>query len=129
MNKYQAQHFYWNRFGLPAFNELTVPDMVPDGKGGMMPLVEPYITYESVDGRTDGVIPVNARVNYRGRSWEPITDKIIEMEKIANTCIFFEGGCLKVRVPFTNFSRDGETPQDDQLRSKIITVEMEFITY
>lgn len=130
MNKYEAQHYYWSSFGLLAFDEQTVPDVIPDGNGGFKPLVEPYLTYETVDGRLDGIIPANARLLYRGRSLKPITDKVIEMEKKANRQIPLDGGgMMKVRVPFTNFARELDAPQDDQLRTMVITVEIEFITY
>ena len=129
MNKFQAQHLYWNGFGLPAFNEQTVPDVVPDGKGGTKKLVPPFITYEPITGRLDGTILQNARVYYRGKSWSPIMQKVTEIEKVADRQIPVDGGAMKVRVPLSNFAQPLSDPTDDQLRTMVLQVEVEFLTY
>lgn len=129
MNKFQAQNLYWNGFGLLAFNEQTVPEEVPDGQGGTKKLVPPYITYEPVTGRLDGVVTQNARVYYRGKSWSAIMQKVTAIEKAANRQIPVDGGYMKVRVPLTNFAQPLDDPTDDQLRTMVLQVEVEFLTY
>lgn len=129
MNKFQAQHLYWNSFGLMAFNELTVPDVVPDGKGGTKPLETPFITYEPVTGRLDGTVIQNARVYDRGKSWSRIMQIVTNIERHADKQINIDGGAMKVRVPLTNFAQPLDDPTDDQLRTMVLQVEVEFLTY
>lgn len=129
MNKFQAQHLYWNSFGLMAFNERTVPEYVPDGKGGTKKLEPPFITYEPVTGRLDGTLLQSARVYYRGKSWSKIMAKVTEIEQNADKQIAVDGGYMKVRVPLTNFAQPLDDPTDDELRTMALNVEVEFLTY
>ena len=127
MNKYEAQHAYWNSFGLMAFNEQTVPDLVPDGKGGMIELTTPYMTYEPVDGSLDGVMTASASLWYRGNSWADICKKTGDIEAVCNRQVKIDGGYMKVRKPQENFAQPLGDPNDDQIRRMVLHVQIEFI--
>ena len=118
MNKWQAQQAYWSSFGLPAYDEKTVPE---DAK-------MPYITYQKVTGKLDGILNASGSVYYRGTSWGAICEKVTAMEKIGDRQIPIEGGVMKVRVPVQNFAQPMDEPSDKKVRRMVLTVEIEFIT-
>lgn len=126
MNKYEAQNNYWNSFGLMAFNEETVPDLVPKN-GELVPLEMPYITYEPVDGSLDGVMQQSASLWYRGNSWVEIINKTGEIEAACNRQVKINGGYMKVRKPQENFAQPMGDPNDKQIRRMVIHVLVEFI--
>lgn len=119
MNKYEAQQAYWSRFGIPAYNELTVPETERDRY--------PYITYQKVNGSLDGQVTASANIYYRSTSWREIDEKITEMEPLINHQIEIEGGYLKVRKPEANFAQQMSDP-DPAVRRYTLTVEVEFLT-
>ena len=127
MNKYQAQHNYWSGFGIPAYNELTVPENIPDGKGGMVPLEPPYLTYQAVEGSLDGPVTASAALYYRSTSWSAITNKVTEMAPQINKQIKIDGGYLKIRKPAANFAQQASDP-DPAIRRINLMVEVEFLT-
>lgn len=69
MNKEQAIHFFWSQFGLPAYDENSVPD------GAQMP----YITYNVVIDGLNAVLPMSGNVWYNSSSWEQISLKVAEI--------------------------------------------------
>lgn len=119
MNKYEAQQKYWSGFGIPAYNELTVPEQMRDKY--------PYLTYQKVNGSLDGPLTASASLYYRSTSWKEIDDKITEMEPSINDEIKIEGGYMKVRKPAANFAQQMSDP-DPLVRRYLITVEVEFLT-
>lgn len=127
MDKWEAQQQYWSSFGLRAFNEQTVPDFVPDGDGNSVELVPPYITYQPVTGALNGQINASGRVWYKGNSWTPIFAKINEMERFGNQEIPIDGGVMKVRIPVRGFAQPLGDPNDAQLRTMAVNVEIEFL--
>lgn len=129
INKFAALKTYWSYFGLPAYEDSTVPELVPDGKGGLIKLVPPYITFEVATGSLDGVIPLSASVWYRGNSWAPVMEKVSSMEPFIDRQIKIEGGYLKVRRSITNFAQPMSDPSDDQIRRMRLNVEAEFLSY
>lgn len=119
MNKYEAQQAYWSRFGIPAYNELTVPETERDHY--------PYITYEKVNGSLGGQITASASIFYRSMSWRDIDKKITEMEPLVNHQIKIDGGYMKVRKPEANFAQQ-MSDADQAVRRYKLTVEVEFIS-
>jgi len=82
MTKWEAQQYYWSLFGLLAFNEQTVPDVIPveqDSQIVMKPLEPPYLTYEPVVGSLNGPMTATARLWYRGTSYKEVFDKCDEI--------------------------------------------------
>ena len=76
MDKEQALDMFWNSFGIPAFDEASVPDEVwSEEQQKMVPLDMPYITYSVATGSLDDVISLTASLWYRSTSWKEITQK------------------------------------------------------
>lgn len=118
MNKFQAVQTYWSSFGLPAYNELTVPS---DAQ-------MPYFTYESGVGSLNGPMVLSGSLWYRGTSWAPIMQKVIEIEPYADQSIPYEGGALKIRKPEEKWAQPMSEPSDDKIRRIVFTIEAEFLS-
>lgn len=123
MDKWQAQQAFWSSFGLPAYDELTVPDDA----------VMPYITYEAVSGNIGAQSTVSASIWYRSNSWKEISEKSEAIARAiyedARTAIKIDGGYMKVRLPNGTMHSDRmEEPTDKQVRRIRFSVELEFIT-
>ena len=78
-NKWQALQSFWESFGIPAYDEATVPDNA----------VMPYITYSAIVDRLDNPIAMTANIWYRSSSWvevsqkaEEISDELIQVKTI-----------------------------------------------
>lgn len=118
-NIYEAQQAYWSKFGIPAYNELTVPEEL---RGRY-----PYLTYQAVEGSLDGQLTASAALYYRSMSWEGITNKVTEMKPLINDMVPVQGGYMKVRKPAAHFAQQGTDP-DPAVRKMVLTVEVEFLT-
>lgn len=117
LDKWSAQKMYWSSFGLPAYEENTVPDDA----------VMPYLTYQAVNGQLGGVPNASANLYYKGTSWTRIMQEVNQMEKAIDRQIFIEGGIMKVRKPLQHFAQ----PQPEtvkNVRRMLLTVEIEFMT-
>lgn len=69
MDKAQAIHSFWSSFGLPAYDENSVPDNA----------VMPYITYSLVTDSLEYIVLLTGSLWYRDTSWEDITLKAMEI--------------------------------------------------
>lgn len=132
-DKWQAQQAFWGSFGIPAFDERTVPDEVPDANGKMVKLEMPYLTYEAVGGNLEERTTVNASLWYRSNSWAEISQKADYIaEQIATTqipSIKIKNGYMMIRLPDgTPFAQRMDEPNDRQVRRIVMTVEIEFLT-
>lgn len=118
MDKLQALYQFWSSFGIPAYEETSVPDEAK----------LPYITYEVSVSSFDEPIPLSASVwttNLADLSRK--TDEISEhISKMNPPTIPIDGGRLRIvkRQPF------GQEMSDDTNRKKKrmvlgITVEYE----
>lgn len=121
MDKTQALYKFWSQFGLPAYNELTVPqDAEP-----------PYITYEVATGSLEDIIPLSASIYYNSYTWKEISKKSDEIaEAIENQqppCIKIDGGRLYISKgkPFT---RDTKDDSNKMIRKRVLNIIAEFQT-
>lgn len=122
MDKFQAIHSFWSSFGLPAYDENTVPD--GDDKPSL-----PYITYDAVIGNFGDFVAMSASLWYYGTSWSQITTKMIQIESaigLGGKIIDCDGGILWIKrgSPFAQRVSD----PDDMIRRILINIEAEFIT-
>lgn len=122
-NKWQAQQTFWSSFGIPAYDENTVPD------GATMP----YITYEAVSGNLGAQTTISASLWYRSNSWAEISQKADQIaQQIAlaeKPAIKIDNGFMKVRLPDgMPFAQRMDEPNDKQVRRIVLTVEIEFLT-
>lgn len=121
MDKAQALHSFWNSFGVPAYDESTVPQDADI----------PRITYNIATDSLDNVLNLYASLWYRSTSWKDITLKAKEIEKHlgehGGKVIQLDEGYLWIQkgVPFAQRMSD---PDDDMIRRIYINVSVEYLT-
>ena len=120
MDKWQAQHEFWNSFGIPAYEEHSVPDGAPF----------PRITYESAMSTFENLVSVTASIWTRSTSWETadITANNIEQYIKAMGCPEIQGGRYRVFIGDTTFAQRMDDPQDDQVKRIVLNVTFEYMT-
>jgi hypothetical protein len=134
LDKWQAQQAFWEGFGLPAYDERTVPEEVWNEVLQKMVKVEmPYITYEAVGGDLGAQTTISASLWYRSNSWAEISQKADQIaQQIAlaeKPAIKIDNGFMKVRLPDgMPFAQRMDEPSDKQVRRIVLTVEIEFLT-
>lgn len=119
MNKEQALQSFWSSFGIPAYDETTVPD---DAK-------MPHITYSVITDSLDNVVNLNASLWYYSTSWAEITrkkDEIAEYVGVGGKVIKLDNGYawLCRGVPFAQRMVD----TNDMVRRIYINIQAEFLT-
>lgn len=119
MDKAQAIDYFWNSFGIPAYDENTVPQNAP----------MPRITYSVATGSLEDVINLNASLWYRSSSWKEISLKAKEIEMRlglhGGEILDLDDGKLWLvkGVPFYQRMND----PDDSIRRIYINVQAEFL--
>lgn len=120
MDKAQAINSFWNSFGLPAYDENTVPKDAP----------MPRITYSVATDQLGSVIALSASIWYRSSSWKDITLKTKEIEKHLGE---HGGDVIKLDDGYvylckgTPFAQRMSDP-DDSIRRVYINIQAEFLT-
>lgn len=122
MDKWQAQHDFWNSFGVPAYEEHSVPD---EDKN-----IYPRITYESAMSTFENLVAITASIWTRTTSW-------VTADTLANTieqyikqmgCPEINGGRYRVFIGDTTFAQRMDDPNDDQIKRIVLNVTFEFMT-
>ena len=122
MDKFQALHSFWSSFGIPAFDENTVPS------GDVKPEM-PYITYDVVVSGFGQPAAMSASLWFYGTSWALITAKLGEIEAELNRggkLLPCDGGALWIK-PGSPFAQRMSDP-NDMVRRIFINIEAEFLT-
>jgi len=122
MDKFQALQSFWSSFGIPAYDENTVPS------GDDRPSY-PYITYDAVVGNLGDFVAMSASIWYYGTSWAAITTKLAEITtKIGRGgyMIPIDGGAIWIKrgSPFAQRIPDS----NDMVRRIFINIVAEFIS-
>lgn len=120
MDKYEAQYNFWHSFGVPAYEETSVPDADD--------VVFPYITYQAVNAGFDEDAVVSASVWTRTTSWEQadtLANSIQNALKNGGQVVPYSGGIIWVTPEVPLIQNMGD-PNDDQIRRKLITVQLHF---
>lgn len=120
MDKEQCVQQFWSSFGLPAYDERTVPDSA----------TMPYITYELSTDSFGRALSLSASLWYRSLSWAAITQKKQEIsDAIGSGGIirpYDDGAAWIVRgYPFAQRMDD---PNDAMIRRLRLGVEIEFLS-
>ena len=119
LKREKALYNFWSSFGLPAYDETSVPDTAE----------MPYITYETKTAAFDTPIPLSMSIWYYSHFWDKITEKAIE---IINTIgyggklIKYDGGAIWITIPNQNYDRMSDSASD-LVRRIVINVMAEFI--
>ena len=122
MDKGQALYNFWSKFGLPAYEENTVPEDSGDR----------YITYSVQFGNLDDVINLYGNIwDYNSHSWEFVDKKAQEIseyiEKKHPISYGIDNGRLYIAAgkPFAQHMSD---PNSDLVRRVYINIQAEFLT-
>lgn len=122
MDKYQALQNFWGSFGIPAYDENTVPS------GDDAPAF-PYITYDVVVSNLGRPVAMSASIWYYGSSWSQITTKLTEIQTAigrGGKLIPFDGGAIWIvqGSPFAQRMADA----NDMTRRIFINISAEYLT-
>lgn len=116
-DKWTALHAFWNRFGIPAYDENTVPENAE----------LPYITYEGQVSSFDEIVFTTASIWYKSNSWAEISRKAEEISDYIGGGAGepYDGGRLWVTrgAPFAQRMSD---ESDTQIRRVIIQITAEY---
>lgn len=121
MDKAQALHNFWSSFGLPAYDENSVPEDA----------VMPYITYEVATDSLGYAIALTASIWYHSFSWKEITEKTEEIataiDAINPVGIKIDHGrlCIFRGSPFAQRMGDDS---DKMIRRMVLNITAEFLT-
>lgn len=119
MDKAQTLHSFYSSFGLPAYDENTVPDDA----------VLPYISYEVAEDSIGSPVYLSASLWYRSPSWAEITKKANEIGAYigyGGRTFNYDDGLMWIQrgSPFMQRSAD----DDDTIRRMNLNISAEFIS-
>lgn len=119
MDKGQAIQSFWSQFGLPAYDQNTVPH---DAE-------MPYITYNASFGKLGDVLPMNASLWYSSYSWADISqkaDEIAEAIGYGYQISKIDGGYIWITQgsPFAQRASD----PDGEIRRIYLNIMAEYLT-
>lgn len=121
MDKHQALFAFWSSFGLPAYDQYTVPD------GATMP----YITYEDVTDSLGNVVNMTASLWYRDQSWAAISRKAQEIadaiEAMDPITLPLDTGRLYL-TRGTPWAQRMNEPDDSGIRRVVLNLQAEYLT-
>lgn len=119
MNKIQTLHMFWNSFGIPAYDENSVPDKA----------AFPYLTYEVSSDGFGNQIAQTSSLWYRSSSWTDITmkeEQIAEFIGRGGVMVAYEDGSMWIQKasPWAQRMND---PSDELIRRIVLNVTIEFL--
>lgn len=122
MDKFQALQSFWSSYGVPAYDENTVPDA--DDKP-----VFPYITYDAVVSNLGTQVAMSGSLWDYGTSWARITTKMADIQSDlgrGGRIIPCDGGAIWIKQgsPFAQRMSD----DNDMIRRILINIEAEYLT-
>lgn len=118
-DKWQGLQGFWSSFGIPAYDEDTVPD---DAQ-------MPYITYAAVTSTFETPVLLTASIWYRSTSWKDISKKADAIAETLKGLYLIPIGdkeyiMLAQGTPFAQRMRD----EDGGIRRIYINVMAEYLT-
>lgn len=123
MDKSQAVFNFWSGFGLPVYDESTVPT------GSERPPM-PYLTYTTVTSRLDNVVLMYANLWYHSTSWAEISKKAEQIAKAigpGGMAIPLDNGYVYI-CQGTPFAQRMADPNDSDIRRIYINIQAEYLT-
>lgn len=122
MTKGQALHNFWSGFGLPAYDENTVPEITGSR----------YITYSVQTDSIGNVLNLYGNIwDVDTNSWEFVSRKAEEIaeaiEKRYPISYGIENGRLYI-AKGTPFAQRMSDPNSDRVRRMYINIQAEFLT-
>jgi hypothetical protein len=121
MDKAQALQTFWESFGIPAYEQTTVPETA----------TMPYITYSVSTDSLDNVVNMSASLWYHSTSWKDISEKTEQIARyivgMNPPSIKFDGGRLYI-AKGTPFAQRMADPNDDMIRRMYLNIQAEFLS-
>ena len=120
MTKAAAIYNFWSSFGLPAYEENSVPNEAEF----------PYITYQLVTSSFENEIILTASLWYRGSSWVEINQKTEEISKNIGLCgkvIACDNGKIWLKRG-SIFAQNMGDNKDSLIKRKYINLSAEYFT-
>ena len=120
MTKEAALYSFWSGFGIPAYEENTVPANANF----------PYITYQVIVGSFGNGIMLTASVYYRSESWNEINQKTREIQQAMKGnggSLHCDGGGIRL-LPEQQFSQNMGDESDSLIRRKYLNITVEYLT-
>ena len=116
-DKWSAIHTFWNSFGLPAYDENTVPESAS----------LPYITYAASVAGLDESVYMTASVWYKSNSWAEISRKTEEISDLigGGYGVGYDGGRMWV-VKGAPFGQRMFEQTDKEIRRIVLQITAEF---
>ena len=121
MDSYEALYKFWSSFGIPAYEENSVPT------GGDYPAY-PYITYEAPMGGFNADIFANGYIWTRSNSCltaDSLALQIHERLKNGGELWLFDGGSLWITAE-DNFASNMGDQSDNLIKRKILSVVLHY---
>lgn len=121
MDRWEAQYEFWSGFGVPAYEQNSVPDADH--------VVFPYITYEAMSSTFGGDVFPSASIWTRSTSWleaDSLSDEIERALRNGGVLVPHDDGAIWF-TPGTPFSTSMGDPNDDLVKRKFLSVTLHFI--
>ena len=118
MDKQQAFFNFWNSFGIPAYDENSVPD------GAAFP----YITYQVITSDYDNAIFPTASIWFNSTSWAGIDAKLNEISRAIEEMlpVPVSGGYMHINKGSPFAQRMAE--DDRTIKRYVLNLNVEFLT-
>ena len=119
MDKQQGLYNFWSSFGLPAYDENTVPDNAE----------APYISYQVIVGDIDRPVFPSASVWYKSDDWETIDNKVRQILETIESLqpIEIDGGYIHITTGAPPAQRMTD-PSDSSVKRYLLNIAIEFFT-
>lgn len=121
MDKAQVLQNFWESFGIPAYEQTTVPESA----------TMPYITYSVSTDSLGNVVNMYASIWYHSTSWKDISEKTEQIARyivgMNPPSIKFDGGRLYI-AKGTPFAQRMEDPNDDMIRRMYLNIQAEYLS-
>lgn len=119
MDKEQALQSFFEGFGVPAYDENTVPDDAP----------LPRITYQNITDNFGVQNVLTASIWDRSKSWKSVTDILHSIENsmgYGGQTVTYDGGMAWISrgVPFAQRMGD----EDDSIRRIVLNIQIEYLS-
>lgn len=122
MDKFQALQTFWESFGIPAYDENTLPT------GDDAPAF-PYITYDAVVSNLGYPVAMSASIWDYSTSWSRVTTKMTEIQSAigrGGKILPIDDGAIWITAgtPFAQRMSDS----NDMIRRIFINISAEYLT-
>ena len=121
MDKQQAMQTFWESFGIPAYNEVQIPEEADINQG--------YITYQKIFGDFESTVYPTAAIWTRGTSWRQADDleNRISAALEGGYTLDTDSGHIQINKG-SPFSQQITEDQDRLVKGYRLTLQMEFLS-